>query len=563
MFDSTRTDFGYPLGVIRPAHLAPRPLSGLAELLGVGRTEAIRSGLGVLSGVTLDSRAVRPGDLYAALPGSRTHGAAHSDQAVASGAVAILTDPDGRDRAARTGVPVFVVASPRMSLGDVSCWIYGDPSRRMTMIGVTGTSGKTTTSYLCEAGLRAAGHRTGLIGGVEIKIGAELVRASLTTPEAPDLQALLAVMAERRVTGVAMEVSSHSLALGRVAGTRYGVAVFTNLSQDHLDFHAGFEDYFRAKAKLFTPAYSAVGVVNVADRYGRRLVAEASVPIVTFCADPASGAYAQAEWRAADVRCGADGSTFRVIGPGGVEADASVTLPGQFNVANALAAIVALVEAGTDLADAVEGVASCPGVPGRLQRIPGGALRSPGGTPPDPLARTPRGAPDGSPIVSGVHKTPGSPDAFIDYSHKPGAVEAVLGALRQVTSGELIAVLGCGGDRDRGKRPLMGAAAARLADVAILTSDNPRSEDPLAILAEMLQGVLGVPQVERARVIIEPDRAAAIELAAAMAGKGDVVLVAGKGHETGQYVGGTVLPFDDAVVTAAALARHAAPGGRS
>jgi UDP-N-acetylmuramoyl-L-alanyl-D-glutamate--2,6-diaminopimelate ligase len=549
MFDSTRADFGYPLGVIRPARLAPRPLSGLAELLGMGRSEEIRGDFGVLSGVTLDSRAVRPGDLYAALPGSRTHGAAYSDQAVAAGAIAILTDPDGRDRAARTGVPVFVVASPRMSLGDVSCWIYGDPSHRMTMIGVTGTSGKTTTSYLCEAGLRAAGHSTGLIGGVEIRIGAELVKASLTTPEAPDLQALLAVMAERRVTGVAMEVSSHSLALGRVAGTRYGVAVFTNLSQDHLDFHAGFEDYFRAKAKLFTPAYAAVGVVNVADRYGRRLVAEASVPIVTFCADPASGAYAQAEWRAADVRCGADGSTFRVVGPGGVEADASVTLPGQFNVANALAAIVALVEAGADLADAVEGVASCPGVPGRLQRVPAGT--------------TPRGTPDVSPVVSDVQKTPGTPDAFVDYSHKPGAVEAVLGALRQVTSGELIVVLGCGGDRDRGKRPLMGAAAARLADVAILTSDNPRSEDPLAILAEMLQGVLGVPQAARARVIIEPDRAAAIELAAAMAGKGDVVLVAGKGHETGQYVGNAVLPFDDAVVTAAALARHATPGGRS
>ena len=191
---------------------------------------------------------------------------------------------------------------------------------------------------------------------------------------------------------------------------------------------------------------------------------------------------------------------------------------------------MALVEAGADLADAVDGVASCPGVPGRLQRVLG-AL--------------------------------GQPDAFVDYSHKPGAVEAVLGALRPVTSGELIVVLGCGGDRDRGKRPLMGAAAARLADVAIFTSDNPRSEDPLAILAEMLQGVLGVPQGERARVIIEPDRAAAIELAAAMAGKGDVVLVAGKGHETGQYVGGTVLPFDDLEVTAAALARHAGPGGRS
>jgi UDP-N-acetylmuramoyl-L-alanyl-D-glutamate--2,6-diaminopimelate ligase len=530
MFDSMRADFGYPLGVIRPARLAPRPLSGLAELLGVGRTENLQDGPGVLSGVTLDSRAVRPGDLYAGLPGTRTHGAVYSDQAVAAGAVAILTDPDGRDRAARTGVPVFVVSNPRERLGDVSCWIYGDPSHRMTMIGVTGTSGKTTTSYLCEAGLRAAGHTTGLVGGVEIKVGNELVKASLTTPEAPDLQALLAVMVERGVTGAAMEVSSHSLALGRVAGTRYSVAVFTNLSQDHLDFHSGFEDYFRAKAKLFTPAYSAVGVVNVADRYGRRLVSEASIPITTFCADASSGAYAQAEWRAADVRCGADGSTFRVIGPGGVEADASITLPGSFNVANALGAIVALVEAGADLADAVSGVASCPGVPGRLQR---------------------------------VRAQMGQPDAFVDYSHKPGAVEAVLGALRPVTSGELIVVLGCGGDRDRGKRPLMGAAAVRLADVAIFTSDNPRSEDPLVILAEMLHGVLGVPQGERARLIIEPDRAAAIDLAVGMAGKGDVLLVAGKGHETGQYVGGAVLPFDDAEVTAAALARHSAYGGKS
>jgi UDP-N-acetylmuramoyl-L-alanyl-D-glutamate--2,6-diaminopimelate ligase len=527
MFGSMRADFGYSLGVIRPALLVPRPLSGLAELLGVGRAESIRSDPGRLSGVTLDSRAVRPGDLYAALPGTRTHGAVHAEQAVAAGAVAILTDPDGRDKAARTGVPVFVVASPRDRLGDVSCWIYGDPSHRMTMIGVTGTSGKTTTSYLCEAGLRAAGHTTALVGGVEIKIGQERVAASLTTPEAPELQALLAVAAERGVTAAAMEVSSHSLALGRVAGTRFDVAIFTNLTQDHLDFHAGFEDYFKAKAKLFTPAYSAVGVVNVADRYGRRLVSQASVPIVTFCADAASGAYAQADWRATDVRCGADGSSFRVIGPGGVEADASVTLPGPFNVANALGAIVGLVESGVDLADAVAGVAGCPGVPGRLQRVGGG-----------------------------------EPDAFVDYSHKPGAVEAVLTALRPVTSGELIVVLGCGGDRDRGKRPLMGAAAARLADIAILTSDNPRSEDPLAILIEMLQGVLGVPQSTRARVIIEPDRAAAIDLAVTLAAKGDVMLVAGKGHETGQYVGGAVLPFDDVEVTAAALARHASGGAR-
>ncbi len=524
-----RPDFGYPLGVIRPAHLAPRPLSGLAELLGVGRTGPIPNDPGRLSGVTLDSRQVRPGDLYAALPGEHTHGAAYCDQAVAAGAVAILTDPGGRERAARSGVPVFVVSSPRDRLGDVSCWIYGDPSTRMTMVGVTGTSGKTTTSYLAEAGLRAAGHVTGLVGGVEIRIGPERVKSALTTPEAPELQALLAVMAERGVTAAAMEVSSHSLTLGRVAGTRYDVAVFTNLSQDHLDFHAGFEDYFQAKAKLFTPRYCAVGVVNVADRYGRRLVSQASVPVVTFCADATSGAFWNADWRAADVRCGADGSAFRVVGPGGVEADASLSLPGPFNVANALGAIVALVEAGVRLEDAVAGVAGCPGVPGRLERVAGG---------------------------------PGAgPDAFVDYSHKPGAVEAVLRALRSVTAGDLVIVLGCGGDRDRGKRPLMGAAAARLADVAVFTSDNPRSEDPLAILAEMLQGVLGIPREERARVIIEPDRAAAIGLAVAMAGKGDVVLVAGKGHETGQYAGDSVLPFDDREVTAAALARRAAPGG--
>jgi UDP-N-acetylmuramoyl-L-alanyl-D-glutamate--2,6-diaminopimelate ligase len=552
MFGSMRAEIGYPSGVIRPARLAPRPLSGLAELLGLGRAESIPNGGGILSGVTLDSRAVRPGDLYAALPGSRTHGALYSEQAVAAGAVAILTDPDGRDRAAQAGVPVFVVSSPRMRLGDVSCWIYGDPSQRMTMIGVTGTSGKTTTSYLCESGLRAAGHRTGLVGGVEIRIGGEPTPASLTTPEAPDLQALLAVMVERGVTAAAMEVSSHSLALGRVGGTRYSAAVFTNLSQDHLDFHDGFEDYFRAKAMLFTPAFSAVGVVNVADRYGRRLVAEASVPIVTFCADEASGAYPRADWRAANVRCGADGSTFRVIGPGGVEADASVTLPGAFNVANALGAIVALVEAGADLADAVDGVASCPGVPGRLQRIPGGT------TPRTPRERIPGGT---TPRTPWERIPGGTPDVFVDYSHKPAAVEAVLTALAAVTSGELIVVLGCGGDRDRGKRPLMGAAAARLADIAIFTSDNPRSEDPLAILGEMLNGVLGVPQGERARVIMEPDRAAAIDLAVSLAGKGDVVLVAGKGHETGQYVGAAVLPFDDAAVTAQALARHAGPAG--
>src|SRR3984957_16128035 len=223
MFGSMRPDFGYPQGVIRPARPVPRPLSGLAELLGVGRAESIGSDPGRLSGVTLDSRGVQPGDLYAALPGARTHGAAYAEQAVAAGAVAILTDPDGRDRSARAGGPVFVVSNPRDRLGDISCWIYGDPSTRMTIVGVTGTSGKTTSSYLIEAGLRAAGHTTALVGGVEIRIGAERGASALTTREAPALRARLGGAAERGVTAAAMEVSSHSLALGRVAGTRYDV----------------------------------------------------------------------------------------------------------------------------------------------------------------------------------------------------------------------------------------------------------------------------------------------------------------------------------------------------
>jgi UDP-N-acetylmuramoyl-L-alanyl-D-glutamate--2,6-diaminopimelate ligase len=507
---------------LRPQRVPVRPLAGLAGLLGLRPSgpqppeptpAAGRSG--GLRGVTHDSRAVQPGDLYVALPGSSVHGARFCDAAAAAGAIAVLTDPTGRDAAARSGLPVFVVADPRARLGEVAAWIYGDPSTRLLIIGVTGTAGKSTSTYLVEAGLQAAGYQTGLIGGVQIRIGPTIMDAGLTTPEATDLQALLAVMAERQVGALAMEVSSHALVAGRVSGTHYDVAIFTNLSQDHLDFHASMDDYFAAKAELFTPKYSRAGVVNIDDERGRELAATASIPITTFSA----AGRRSADWRAEDVRAGADGSTFRVIGPGGVEADATLALPGHFNVANALGAIVALVEAGTSLAAAVSGVGACPGPPGRLERV-----------------------------ESGQDFT-----VLVDYSHKPGAVEAVLTDLRQVTQGRLTIVLGCGGDRDRGKRPMMGAAAARLADVAIFTSDNPRSEDPLAILAEMLAGALQVPQGERAHVVLEPDRADAIALAVGAAGKGDIVLVAGKGHERGQYVGGAVIPFDDREVAAAAL----------
>ncbi len=433
--------------------------------------------------------------------------------------MAVLTDPAGRDRAIRCGLPVFVVADPRGRLGEVASWVYGDPSGRLLLVGVTGTSGKTSTTYLVESGLRMAGHLTGLVGGVETRVGAVVESSRLTTPEATDLQALFAVMAERKVTAAVMEVSSHALALGRVAGTSFEVAVFTNLSQDHLDFHQDMDSYFAAKAELFTPRYARSAVVNIDDPRGRRLAARAPIPVTTFSAAGRS----DADWRAADVRGGADGSTFQVVGPGGVEADASVTLPGPFNVANAMAAIVALVEIGVGLGTAVLGVAACGGVPGRLERV----------------------------------ESDQDLTVLVDYSHKPGAVEAVLSALRPVTQGSLRIVLGCGGDRDAAKRPLMGAVAAELADTAIFTSDNPRSEDPLVILHEMLAGVLSVPPRDRAHVIVEPDRAAAIGMAIGGAGKGDVVLIAGKGHERGQYVGDKVIPFDDREAAARALADRA------
>ncbi|TDQ52596.1 UDP-N-acetylmuramoyl-L-alanyl-D-glutamate--2,6-diaminopimelate ligase [Actinorugispora endophytica] len=527
---------------MRPEHVQPRTLSELVPLLGddafITCVDPAELPLGTvaipgdsepvperdiaetaISGITHDSRAVRPGDLYAALPGERAHGADFAVQAARAGAAAVLTDPAGYDRAAATRLPVVTVPDPRALLGEVSAWVYGRPSDDLLLIGTTGTSGKTTVSYLVESGLRAAGLRTGLIGTVEMRVDDERVDSSLTTPESTDLHGLFALMRERGVSAAAMEVSSHALALGRVSGARYDVALFTNLSQDHLDFHSDLRDYFEAKALLFTPEFAGVAVVNRDDRFGRALVdmveARGEIPVTTFSAegDP------EADWRATDVVLGPEGSRFRVVGPGGLELDASVRLPGPFNVSNAMAAIVGLVEAGIPLHTALDGVADAPGVPGRMERVDEGQNFT----------------------------------AIVDYSHKPGAVEAVLGALRSITEGRLTMVVGCGGDRDRGKRPLMGEAAARLADAVILTDDNPRTEDPVTIITSMLEGVAKVPAGQRARVTVEPDRHSAIELAVERAKPGDVVVVAGKGHERGQYVGDRVLPFDDRAVLRDAL----------
>ncbi len=488
---------------LRPADPTPRPLRDLAaEVAGLTVPEDLA---GVLcTGCTHDSRAVRSGDLYAALPGAHAHGADFADQARAAGAVAVLTDPAGAARidasSALRGLPVLVADDPRSVLGEVASWVHGHPSRDLTVVGITGTNGKTTTAFLLEAGLRASGRRTALLGTVLTRIGEDEVDSVRTTPEATDLHAMFAVMRERGVDAVAMEVSSHALALGRVGGVRFATSVFTNLSQDHLDFHPTMEDYFAAKASLFAPGVSARGIVDVDDAAGRRLVAMGQIPLQT-CG-------AEGDWRAVEADLRADGSSFRLLGPD-VDVPASVALPGAFNVSNAVAALAVLISSGVTADDAVRGIASLAGVPGRMERVD-----------------------VGQPFT-----------AIVDYAHTPEAVVTLLSAVREVTAGRVVVVLGCGGDRDRGKRPLMGRAAVDGADLAVLTSDNPRSEDPSVILAEMAQ-----PGAH-----IEPDRRAAIAYAVAQAGPGDTVVIAGKGHERGQEIAGEVLPFDDRAVLRAAL----------
>ncbi|MFJ2743998.1 UDP-N-acetylmuramoyl-L-alanyl-D-glutamate--2,6-diaminopimelate ligase [Streptomyces sp. NPDC087440] len=502
----------YP-GAPRPDRVRPTTLGELAERLGIESP-----GPGETTGITHDSRAVRPGDVYAALPGARLHGADFVAQAAELGAAAVLTDPTGAERAAATGLPVLAVENPRAHMGQLAADIYGNPGRDLLQIGITGTSGKTTTAYLVEGGLKAAGDLPGLIGTVEMRIGDERIKSERTTPEATDLQALFAVMRERGVKSVAMEVSSHALVLGRVDACVFDVAVFNNLSPEHMEFHSDMEDYFQAKAQLFTPERSRLGVLNFDDEYGRRLVTEASVPVITFSAE----GHPDADWRAEKVDVGPQSSTFMVVGPRGEHIHATAPLPGPFNVANTLAAIATLAAAGYDPQTAADGIAAVPGVPGRLERVDAGQ---------DFLA-------------------------VVDYAHKTDAVESVLRALRKVTEGQLHIVLGCGGDRDTQKRAPMGAAAARLADTAVLTSDNPRSEDPLAILATMLAGAAEVPAHERGDVAVFEDRAAAIAEAVARAHSGDTVLVAGKGHEQGQDINGVVRPFDDRTVLRAAVERR-------
>ncbi|WP_299057957.1 UDP-N-acetylmuramoyl-L-alanyl-D-glutamate--2,6-diaminopimelate ligase [uncultured Nocardioides sp.] len=486
-----------------------------------GDATAVRVG-----GLTLATSRVLPGDLYAALPGARAHGADHAPAALAAGAVAVLTDAEGLRRlpgdVADGAVPVVVVDDPRRLLGALAARVYGDPAGRIRLVAVTGTQGKTTTTRLALSALEAAGVRAAAIGTVGTRVGGRDLSTKLTTPEAPDLFALLALMVEEGVEVCLMEVSSHALVLGRVDGVVFDVACFTNLGRDHLDFHTEVEDYYRAKASLFTHRRARRALVNLDDEHGRRLLAETTLPVRTFSGSGTPGA----DWWAADVRSDATGSSYTLHGPEGLALGTGVGLPGDFNVANALAALACLGEAGLDVAGPAGVMATAGGVPGRLERVGDG--------------RT-----DGDTDVTVV----------VDYAHKPDAVEAALAAMRTLTTGRLLVVIGAGGDRDPGKRPLMGAVAARLADVVVVTDDNPRSEDPAAIRAAVLDGA----RAEDTGCLLEEvgDRRDAVRRALALAGPGDVVVVAGKGHETGQEVDGVVHPFDDRAVVREELAARA------
>jgi UDP-N-acetylmuramoyl-L-alanyl-D-glutamate--2,6-diaminopimelate ligase len=477
-------------------------LADLAHrLVDEGLTVRGSGDLGTLvSGATLDSRRVSPGDLYAAVPGAHGHGGAYWPQARESGAVAVFTDAEGVARIS-DGVPTLEVPAVRPVLGRLSALVYDEPATELRMIGVTGTQGKTTTTRLLESGLTDAGVPAAVVGTVGTRMLGEDVASALTTPEAPDLQRLFRRMADRGVEACAMEVSSHALVMGRVGGFVFDVAVFLNLGRDHLDFHRDMDDYFAAKASLFETDHARRGLVNVDDDWGLRLARQAGIPVQTL-----STRHRDADWWVDEVRLAPTGAEFRIHGPG-CEVAGGCPIPGGFNVANALAAVAAAVTAGYDAQTVATAIANGSGVPGRLERID-----------------------EGQEFV-----------VVVDYAHKPDALSAAIATLRPLTEGRLIIVLGAGGDRDPGKRPLMGEIAAAGADVLVVTDDNPRSEDPAAIRASILEGTEG----GNAEVVEIGDRRDAIADAVKRAGPGDVVLVAGKGHESGQEVAGVLHPFDD------------------
>jgi UDP-N-acetylmuramoyl-L-alanyl-D-glutamate--2,6-diaminopimelate ligase len=450
-----------------------------------------------ITAVTYRADAAVPGALHVCVPGHTADGHDFAAEAVRRGAAALVVE-----RELALGVTEIEVESARRAMAAAADAFYGHPSEALDVVGITGTNGKTTTAFLVHAVLEAAGRQAGLLGTVEQRVGGRVEPVVRTTPESVDLQAVLRRMADAGDTACAMEVSSHALQLDRVAGVRFAAAAFTNLTQDHLDFHSDMEHYYRAKARLFE---SAPAAINLDDPYGRRLAAEAGGPVLTYArTDPGAGVRPHAV----------------EIGPGGVISLIATTprgplpldvrLRGGFNIENVLCAVAVAEVLELPHAAVRDGIAAVRGVPGRFE-----------------------------PVEAGQPFT-----VLVDYAHTPDGLANLLRSAREITEGRLICVFGCGGDRDRGKRPLMGAVVRRLADVAIVTSDNPRSEDPAAIIAEITAGF---------DMDVEADRRAAIGRAVAMAEAPDVIVIAGKGHEQGQEAAGRIIPFDDREVAREAL----------
>jgi UDP-N-acetylmuramoyl-L-alanyl-D-glutamate--2,6-diaminopimelate ligase len=453
-----------------------------------------------IADLAYDTRRVTSGSLFFCVPGSRADGHDFAADAVAAGAVALVVE-----RRVDVAVPQLVVADVRAAMALAADVFFGEPTRRLEVAGVTGTNGKTTTAFLLRSILDAAGRRSGLVGTVEWIVGGRRRPAPHTTPEAIDLQRLFREMLDEGDRSVALEASSHGSAFRRLDRVRFGALVFTNLSQDHLDLHGSLEDYFQAKRRLFVGPEPPPAAVNVGDEWGRRLAAELEgahrAPLVTF------GLADEAEIRPEGLELAAWGSRFRA---GGIALE--TRLRGPFNVENVLGAVAAGLLLDVDEDAIATGVAAVDGVPGRFEAVDEGQEFA----------------------------------VIVDYAHTPDSLDLVLQAARELTGGKVIAVFGAGGDRDRGKRPLMGRVARDRADLAIVTSDNPRSEDPLAIIEDVLQGA-------GTDVEIDPDRRSAIRRALSLAQAGDVVVVAGKGHEQGQDIGGVVHPFDDREVVREAL----------
>jgi UDP-N-acetylmuramoyl-L-alanyl-D-glutamate--2,6-diaminopimelate ligase len=470
----------------------------LRELLGDGPADV------PVTGLAFDNRAVEPGTVFFCVPGFTRDGHAFAPDAVERGAAALVVA-----RPLGLGVPEVVVDDVRAAMARAAARFYGDPTAELAVCGVTGTNGKTTTAFLVHSLLEAAGRRSGLLGTVKSVVGGRELAVERTTPEAIDLQRTFREMLEAGDVACAMEISSHALELRRADGIHVAVAVFTNLTQDHLDFHPTMEDYFLAKRRLFASPLTRARVANADDPYGRRLAHEFP-GTVTFGIDAA------ADYRATRIAHGFAGSRFVAVTPDG-EFETGTGLPGRFNVLNALGAWAAARALGVPPEEIAAALPESARAPGRFEPVD-----------------------EGQPFA-----------VLVDYSHTPDSLENALRAARELAEGRVIVVFGAGGDRDRGKRPLMGEIGARLADVALVTSDNPRSEDPEAIVAEILAGI---PAGAAGRVEHDVDRRACIERAVALAGPGDVVVIAGKGHEQGQeFAGGRKEPFDDAAVAREAL----------